>query len=96
MTARNEVFSRMPDARVHLVAARPGPVASEQGLVLVPDTPVQLAIGSCQDRPDKEKQLCCSVSCAGGFSHPKNGGYSPKPALASGVEWLHGPVERFR
>ena len=38
LTGPYEVFSRMPDARVHLVAARPDPVTSDHGLILVPDT----------------------------------------------------------
>jgi cyclohexyl-isocyanide hydratase len=36
-TGPYEVLSRLPDTRVHLVAARPGPIASDSGLVLVPD-----------------------------------------------------------
>ncbi len=37
LTGPFEVFSRMPDAQVQLVAVRPGAVASDRGLTLVPD-----------------------------------------------------------
>ncbi len=33
-----EVFSRMPKARVHLVAARIEPISSEKGVPITPDT----------------------------------------------------------
>jgi cyclohexyl-isocyanide hydratase len=38
LTGPYEVLARMPDTRVHLVAASLAPVRSEWGLVLVPDT----------------------------------------------------------
>ena len=37
LTGPYEVLARMPDTRVHVVAASPEPVRSEWGLVLVPD-----------------------------------------------------------
>jgi cyclohexyl-isocyanide hydratase len=37
LTGPYEVFARLPDTRVHLVAARPGPVVSEHGLALLCD-----------------------------------------------------------
>jgi cyclohexyl-isocyanide hydratase len=38
VTAPYEVFTRMPDTRAQLVAARPGPLTSDCGLVLTPDS----------------------------------------------------------
>jgi cyclohexyl-isocyanide hydratase len=38
LTGPYEVFSRMPNTRVQLVAAQPGPVVSEHGLTLLADT----------------------------------------------------------
>jgi len=37
LTGPYEVFARMPDTRVHLVAATEAPVRSERGLTIVPD-----------------------------------------------------------
>jgi cyclohexyl-isocyanide hydratase len=38
LTAPYEVFSRIPNAKIHLLAATLGPVRSEQGLTIIPDT----------------------------------------------------------
>jgi cyclohexyl-isocyanide hydratase len=38
LTGPYEIFSRMPDTTVHLVAASSAPVVSERGLAIVPDT----------------------------------------------------------
>jgi cyclohexyl-isocyanide hydratase len=38
LTAPYEVFSRMPETRIHLIAATREPVVSEQGLAVVPES----------------------------------------------------------
>jgi cyclohexyl-isocyanide hydratase len=45
LTGPYEVFSRIPDTRVHLVAATSAPVASEKGLAIVPDVTFDRAPG---------------------------------------------------